>query len=73
MLKAKIAAVEVQMKARLAEARATFEHPGDKGTAVEDSFRACSENDITWEYNGHSRPPTADQVEWQWHRAIPRI
>ena len=40
MLKDKIAAVEVQMKAKLEEARATFAHPGDKGTSVEDSFRA---------------------------------
>jgi hypothetical protein len=40
MLKDKIAAVEVQMKAKLEEARATFTHPGDKGTSVEDSFRA---------------------------------
>jgi len=40
MLKDKITAVEVQMKAKLEEARATFTHPGDKGTSVEDSFRA---------------------------------
>jgi len=40
VLKKKIAAVENQMKAKLEEARATFEHPGDKGTSVEDSFRA---------------------------------
>jgi hypothetical protein len=40
MLKDKIAAVEVQMKAKLEEARATFAHPGDKGSSVEDSFRA---------------------------------
>jgi hypothetical protein len=40
MLKDKIAAVEVQMKAKLDEARATFAHRGDKGTTVEDSFRA---------------------------------
>jgi hypothetical protein len=40
MLKDKIAAVEAQMKAKLEEARATFAHPGDKGTSVEDSFRA---------------------------------
>jgi hypothetical protein len=40
MLKDKIAAIEVQMKAKLEEARATFTHPGDKGTSVEDSFRA---------------------------------
>ena len=39
MLKDKIAAVEVQMKAKLGEARATFAHSGDKGTSVEDSFR----------------------------------
>lgn len=40
MLKDKIDAVEVQMKAKLEEARATFTHPGDKGTSSEDSFRA---------------------------------
>jgi len=40
MLKKKIAAVEAQMKKKLEEVRATFEHPGDKGTSVEDSFRA---------------------------------
>jgi len=40
MLKDKIATVEVQMKAKLEEARATFDHPGDKGISVEDSFRA---------------------------------
>lgn len=39
MLKNKIAAVEVQMKAKLEEARATFAQAGDKGTSVEDSFR----------------------------------
>lgn len=39
MLRKKIAAVEAQMKAKLEEARATFDHPGDKGTSVEDSFR----------------------------------
>lgn len=39
MLRDKIAAVEVQMKAKLEEARATFAHSGDKGTSVEDSFR----------------------------------
>ena len=39
MLKNKIAAVEAQMRAKLEEARATFTHPGDKGTSVEDSFR----------------------------------
>jgi len=40
MLKDKIAAVEVQMKAKLNEIRATFAQGGDKGTSVEDSFRA---------------------------------
>jgi hypothetical protein len=40
MLKDKIDAVEAQMKAKLEEARATFTHPGDKGTSGEDSFRA---------------------------------
>ena len=39
MLKDKIIAVEAQMKAKLKEARATFTHPGGKGTSVEDSFR----------------------------------
>ena len=39
MLKNKIVAVESQMKAKLEEVRATFTHPGDKGTSVEDSFR----------------------------------
>jgi hypothetical protein len=39
MLKDKIAAVEAQMRAKLEETRATFTHPGDKGTSVEDSFR----------------------------------
>ena len=39
MLKDKIAAVEAQMRARLREIRATFDHAGDKGTSTEDSFR----------------------------------
>jgi len=39
VLKEKIAAVEAQMKAKLEEARATFDHPGDKGISVEHSFR----------------------------------
>jgi hypothetical protein len=40
MLKDKIAAVEAQMRAKLDEIRATFAHPGDKGTSAENSFRA---------------------------------
>jgi hypothetical protein len=40
MLQGKIAAVEAQMRAKLDEIRATFAHAGDKGTSVEDSFRA---------------------------------
>jgi len=39
MLKNKIVAAEAQMKAELDEARATFTHPGDKGTTFEDTFR----------------------------------
>ena len=39
VLKNKIAEVETQMKAKLEETRATFTHPGNKGTSVEDSFR----------------------------------
>jgi hypothetical protein len=40
MLKAKIAAVEVQMRAKLAEIRATLDHAGSKGQRVEeDVFR----------------------------------
>jgi len=39
MLKDKIAAVELQMKAKLNEIRATFAQSGDKGSSVEDSFR----------------------------------
>ncbi len=39
-LKDKIRAVEVQMMAKLKEARATFAQGGDKGTAVEEAFRS---------------------------------
>jgi len=39
-LKDKIRAVEVQMTAKLEEARATFAHSGDKGTSVEEAFRS---------------------------------
>lgn len=39
-LKDKIRAVEVQMTAKLDEARATFAHGGDKGTSVEEAFRS---------------------------------
>lgn len=35
MLRAKIAAIEQQMQAKLAEIRATFEHAGVKGEHVE--------------------------------------
>jgi len=38
MLKDKIAAVELQMKAKLNEIRATFAQSGDKGSSVEASF-----------------------------------
>ena len=40
MLKDMIDTAEAQMKAKLDEARATFTHPGDKGTFCEVSFRA---------------------------------
>jgi hypothetical protein len=40
MLKAKIAAVEQQMRAKLAEIRATLDHAGDKGQHMEEVFRA---------------------------------
>ena len=40
MMKDKLAAVEKQMAAKLEEIRISFNHPGMKGTAVEDSFRA---------------------------------
>lgn len=39
MLKGKIATVETQMRGKLEEIRATFEHAGDKGASVESSFR----------------------------------
>jgi len=39
VLKTKISAVEAQMKARLTEIRATFDQTGDKGTALEKTFR----------------------------------
>ena len=39
-LKDKIKAAEVQMRAKLDEARFTFAHGGDKGTAVEEAFRS---------------------------------
>lgn len=39
MLRDKISALESQMRARLDEIRATYEHAGDKGASVEDSFR----------------------------------
>lgn len=39
MLKDMMAAVELQMKAKLNEIRATFAQSGDKGSSVEDSFR----------------------------------
>ena len=40
MLKDIIDAVELQMKGKLEEIRAKFEHPGDKGSTVEDTFRS---------------------------------
>ncbi len=40
MLEEKIRATEAQMKAKLAEARATFSHQGNKGEQVEAAFRA---------------------------------
>ena len=43
-LKDKIRAVEVQMTAKLAEARATFAQGGDKGTSVEEAFRSFLRN-----------------------------
>ncbi len=39
MLEEIIAAAGSQMKAKLAEARATFEHKGNKGDQVETAFR----------------------------------
>jgi hypothetical protein len=39
MLRDKIAASELQMRARLQEARATFSHRGTKGSVVEEAFR----------------------------------
>jgi len=38
-MKDKMAAIEYQMKAKLAEIRATFNHSGDKGTSIENLFR----------------------------------
>jgi hypothetical protein len=43
MLEAKIAASADQMQAKLREIRSTFEHSGDKGSAVETAFRAFLE------------------------------
>jgi len=39
MLREKFAAIESQMRGKLDEIRATLEHPGDKGTSIEEVFR----------------------------------
>lgn len=53
-LRAKLAAVETEMKARLNEARATFIQSGDMGTSVEDAFRESIRKFLPWQLHvGH--------------------